>query len=66
MIGLMPRLRACQIKPYRAEHIGAVGQRQRALTVHRCLGDRFVDAHDAVDNRKLRMQAKMNKLRDAH
>ncbi len=55
-----------QIKAHRTEHVGAVGQRQRALPVRRRLGDRVVDSHDAVDDRKLRMQAKMDKLRAAH
>src|SRR4030095_16138688 len=46
----------------RAEEIRTVGEGERALSVHRGLRYRIVDAHDAVDDGKLRMQAKMDEL----
>ena len=42
-----------QIKTHRTEHVRVVRQCQRALPVCRCLGDRFVDTHNSVDDRKL-------------
>ena len=54
------------VEAHRAKDIGTVRQGQSALAVRRRLGHHIVDAHDAVDNRELRMQAKVDELRTAH
>ena len=43
-----------------AEHVGEVGERERAHAVGRRARDRVVDPHDPVDDRELAVQPKMD------
>ena len=43
-----------------AEHVAQIGQGQRGHAIGRCGGDRIVEAHHAVDDRILAVQAQMD------
>jgi len=48
------------VEAHRSEQVAQIGQRQRALLVARGRVHRFVDPHQAVDDRELGVQAQMN------
>ena len=50
----------------RSKEVGAVGEGERSLPVRRSPGHCVVDADDAVDDRELRVQTKMDELLTAH
>ena len=50
-----------RVKAYRAKQVRQIGQRQRTLLVARGRLHRFVDSHQAIDDRELGVQAQMNK-----
>ncbi len=63
---LDPALARSLVEADRSKEVGAVGEGERSLPVRRSLGHRVVDAHDAVDDRELRVQTKMDELLTAH
>ena len=54
------------IEADRPEHVGTVGQRDRALSIGSGPADGIIDANDAVDDRKLGVQTQVDELRSAH